>query len=128
MLLTAALVAATAFGAGVQPQTVSVTLAAGGSTNVDKIVTTTKLAPQSDFVFLADNTGSMGPSINDVKANAQAIIDAIEAAGATSAVYGAGNYQDFFLRHDGLPVRVPAQPGPDERDRCEDRDPELECG
>jgi hypothetical protein len=58
-------------------------------------VQTTKLPPKSDFVFLADNTSSMTPSIDDVKANAQTVIDAIEASGATDARYGVGNYEDF---------------------------------
>jgi hypothetical protein len=90
-----AFVAATnAFSAGVTPKTVTVNLNPGGSTTVAKDVETTKLPPNSDFVFLADNTGSMGPSIDDVKANAQSIIDAIEASGATNARYGVANYQD----------------------------------
>jgi hypothetical protein len=86
---------APALGAGVTPKTVEVTLQAGASTDVAKAVQTTKLPPKSDFVFLADNTGSMGAQINDVKANSQAIIDAIEGAGATDARYGVANYQDF---------------------------------
>jgi hypothetical protein len=94
-LVVAALAAVPAFGAGVTPQTVSLQLNPGQSATVTKEVQTTKLPPKSDFVFLADNTGSMGPSISDVKANAQTIIDAIEASGATDALYGVGNYQDF---------------------------------
>jgi hypothetical protein len=92
--LVAVVAAPQALSAGVTPKTVNVTLSPGESTTVDKAVQTTKLPPDSDFVFLADNTGSMGPSINDVKTNAQAIIDAIEASGATNARYGVANYQD----------------------------------
>ena len=51
------------------PKSVEVTLQAGASTDVAKSVQTTKLPPKSDFVFLADNTGSMGAQIDDVKAN-----------------------------------------------------------
>jgi hypothetical protein len=80
--------------AGVTPKTVNLKLNPGESVTIGKDVQTTKLPPDSDFVFLADNTGSMGSSINDVKANSQAIIDAIEAAGATNARYGVANYQD----------------------------------
>jgi hypothetical protein len=94
-LVGSALAAVPAFGAGVSPQTVSLQLNPGQSATVTKQVQTTKLPPKSDFVFLADNTGSMGPSINDVKSNAQTIVDAIEASGATDARYGVGNYQDF---------------------------------
>jgi hypothetical protein len=102
-LMVVALIAAAsfavpyAFSAGVTPQSVSLNLNPGESATVAKSVQTTRLAPNSDFVFLADNTGSMGPSINDVKANSQSIIDAIQAAGATNAEYGVGNYQDFQL-------------------------------
>src|SRR5215208_1896511 len=94
-LVVAALAAVPALGAGVTPQTVSLQLNPGQSATVTKQVETTKLPPKSDFVFLADNTGSMGPSIADVKANAQSVIDAIEGAGATDAQYGVGDYQDF---------------------------------
>jgi hypothetical protein len=83
-----------ALSAGVTPKTVNVTLSPGESTTVAKAVQTSKLPPDSDFVFLADNTGSMGPSIASVKSNAQAIIDTIEGLGATNAMYGVANYQD----------------------------------
>ena len=92
--LSAIVAVPNAFSAGVTPKTVNVNLNPGQSTTVAKSVETTKLAPNSDFVFLADNTGSMQPSIDDVKANAQSIIDAIEASGATNARYGVANYQD----------------------------------
>jgi hypothetical protein len=94
-LVVAALAAVPAFGAGVSPQTVSLQLNPGQSATVTKEVQTTKLPPKSDFVFLADNTSSMTPSIDDVKANAQTVIDAIEGSGATDARYGVGNYEDF---------------------------------
>ena len=86
--------AAPGFGVGVTPQQVSVDLPPGGSTTVSKAVDTTKLPPASDFLFLADTTGSMGPSIADVKANAQLIINAIEGAGAADGRYAVANYRD----------------------------------
>src|SRR5919201_1121668 len=92
--LSAIVAVPNAFSAEVTPKTVNVNLNPGQSTTVAKSVETTKLPPDSDFVFLADNTGSMQPSIDDVKANAQSIIDAIEASGATNARYGVANYQD----------------------------------
>jgi hypothetical protein len=82
------------FGVGVTPQQVTVTLPPGGSTTVSKAVETAKLPPASDFLFLADTTGSMGPSIADVKANAQTIINAIEGAGAADGRYAVANYRD----------------------------------
>jgi hypothetical protein len=93
--LVLALVAAVpGLGQGVTPQQVTVTLPPGGSTTVTKAVETSKLPPASDFLFLADTTGSMGPSIADVKANAQLIINAIEGAGAADGRYAVANYRD----------------------------------
>lgn len=91
----AGIAAPAAWGAGVTPKAVQLELDPGESQQVAKSVDTERLPPNSDFVFLADNTGSMGSAIADVKANAQEIIDAIEAAGATDARYGVANYQDF---------------------------------
>src|SRR5262249_36680436 len=82
------------FGAGVTPQQVTATLPPGGSMTVAKAVETNKLPPASDFLFLADTTGSMGPSIANVKANAQVIINAIETAGAADGRYAVANYRD----------------------------------
>ena len=87
-------VAAPGFGVGVTPSQVTVTLPPGGSTTVSKAVATAKLPPASDFLFLADTTGSMGSSIADVKANAQTIINAIEGAGAADGRYAVANYRD----------------------------------
>lgn len=87
--------ASAAGAAGVTPGEVNIALDPGGSQVVQKDVETSRLPPTSDFVFPADNTGSMGPAINDVKANAQAIIDSIEGAGATDARYAVANYEDF---------------------------------
>lgn len=86
--------AASSLAQGVTPQQVTLTLSPGESTTVDKEVETARLPPASDFLFLADTTGSMGPSIADVRANAQLIINAIEAAGAADARYAVANYRD----------------------------------
>ncbi len=81
---------------GVHPQTVNVTLAQGESTTIAKTVETSSdgVLPKLDVFFLADTTGSMGPAINDVKANAAAILSAIDANSSDSR-YGAGDYKDF---------------------------------
>ena len=52
-----------AMSAGVTPKTVFLKLNPGQSVTIDKSVETTKLPPDSDFVFLADNTGSMEPTM-----------------------------------------------------------------
>src|SRR5262245_25625299 len=87
-------VAIPGFGAGVTPQTVTATLPPGGSMTVAKAVVTNKLPPASDFLFLADTTGSMGSSIANVKANAALIINAVETAGAADGRYAVANYRD----------------------------------
>ena len=95
LVFVLALVAAVpGLGQGVTPQQVTVSLPPGGSTMVAKAVETNPLPPASDFLFLADTTGSMGPSIDDVKTNAQAIINAIEGAGAADGRYAVANYRD----------------------------------
>ncbi len=81
-------------GQGVTLLQVTVDLPPAGSTTVTKAVETNPLPPASDFLFLADTTGSMGPSIDDVKANAQLIINAIEGAGAADGRYAVANYRD----------------------------------
>jgi hypothetical protein len=47
-----------------------------------------------DVYFLADNTGSMGPAIANVRAGASAIMSALVGLGL-DIQFGVGNYQDF---------------------------------
>ena len=79
---------------GVTPQTVTVSLKPGEHHTVTKTVTTPTILPRPDVYFLADTTGSMSPVLADVKANAAAILAAVD-AGATDPRYGAGQYKDF---------------------------------
>ena len=52
------------------------------------------IAQKVDVYFLADNTGSMGPAIANVKAGASAILSTL--AGIVSDIqFGVGNYHDF---------------------------------
>ena len=80
--------------AQVTPPTVNATLAPGQSLTVTKNVGTPFVPPQADFYFLSDTTGSMGPTIAAVKANANAIMTLLSAGGTNSA-FGAGDYKDF---------------------------------
>lgn len=50
---------------------------------------------KTDVYFLADNTGSMGNVIDEIQANATAMVNAIAALPGVDAVFGVGNYQDF---------------------------------
>jgi hypothetical protein len=89
---------------GVDPKTVDLLLHPGDSTKITKTVTTPEILPKPDIYFLADTTGSMGPAIANVKANATAILGQIDAA-ANDPQYGAGQYRDFLsssfaYRHD----------------------------
>jgi hypothetical protein len=80
--------------AQVSPATVVATLAPGQSMTVTKTVPTPFVPATADFYFLADTTGSMGPTIAAVKANATAIMTALSGSGTNSA-FGAGDYKDF---------------------------------
>ncbi len=56
-----------ALAAGVDPSSVSTTLASGASTTITKTVHTPAVPPKVDIVFLADTTGSMGSAIANVQ-------------------------------------------------------------
>lgn len=85
-----------ASGAGVDPSSVSATLSSGTSTTVTKTVHTPAIPPNPDIVFLADNTGSMGPAASNVAANATAIMNAVNAGvpAGSIAEFAAANYLD----------------------------------
>ncbi len=79
---------------GITPPTVTKLIFPGESAVVDKTVTTPAIPPTPDIYFLADTTGSMGPAIANVQANATNILNAV--AGLTNnPQFGAGNYRDF---------------------------------
>jgi hypothetical protein len=90
LVLTASALAASQ----VDPSTVNVTLAPGGSTTVPKTVHTPEIPPNPDIVFLADTTGSMGTAINNVRTNAATIMSQVLAAQPT-AQFAAAEYKDF---------------------------------
>jgi hypothetical protein len=92
MLLTLAL--ALPAVAQVNPPVVEEELAPGGSMTLTKEVTTPPIPPNPDIYFMCDTTGSMGPIIAAMQANADSILAAIVAAQPT-AQFGVGNYKDF---------------------------------
>ncbi len=75
----------------------------------EKITVTIPAQPigeKVDVYFLADNTGSMGPAINDVKTGAGTIFNALRGTGL-DIQFGVGNYKDFtdpdpFLNQQGI--------------------------
>jgi hypothetical protein len=79
---------------GVDPASVELTLAPGESEDVAKTVHTPQVLPTPDIYFLADSTGSMGPVIASVQADAAAVLAAVDGL-ANDPRYGAGDYKDF---------------------------------
>lgn len=80
--------------AQVEPPVVEAELAPGESMMLIKEVTTPPIPPNPDIYFICDTTGSMGPIIAAMQANADAMLAAIVAAQPT-AQFGVGNYKDF---------------------------------
>ena len=79
---------------GVEPASVTLAGNPGDSFTVTKTVHTPVIPPRPDVVFLADTTGSMGPAIANVKANATSIMTAVRTAQLDSD-FGVANYTDF---------------------------------
>ena len=79
---------------GVQPASVSDSLAPGASLDVPKTVHTPEILPTPDIYFLADTTSSMGAVIANVQADAGAVLTAVDGL-ASDPRYGAGDYKDF---------------------------------
>jgi len=77
LLFTLALVVPAIANGPVVPPEVTVALQPGEVVEVDKTVTTPVIPPKPDIYFVSDTTGSMGPAIAQVKANASAIMSGI---------------------------------------------------
>jgi hypothetical protein len=97
--------AAFAANPGVEPQIVQQAVRAGDCVTITKVVHTPVLPPKPDIVFLADNTGSMGPAIANVQDNAEAILAAIEAA-EPEAQFAVASYTDFECPTNPYPYRL----------------------
>src|SRR4051794_4284498 len=92
--VAAALVAtAVAAAAGVDPASVSTTLASGSSTTIAKTVHTPAIPPNPDIVFLADVTSSMSGAIANVASEATNIMNQVRSAQPT-AEFGVASYTD----------------------------------
>jgi hypothetical protein len=100
VLAVGALGTTPAFADSIAPDTFSATLAVGGSTTVDKVVTISlsRTSPV-DVFFLVDTTGSMGSTIADVRTGFADIVTAL-AGIAGDVAFGVGEYKDVS---DGLP-------------------------
>jgi hypothetical protein len=79
---------------GVQPSSVTDSLAPGASLDVEKTVHTPEILPTPDIYFLADTTASMGAVIANVQADAAAVLSTVDGL-ANDPRYGAGDYKDF---------------------------------
>lgn len=79
---------------GVVPASFSGSLAPGASVQVQKTVHTPEILPKPDIYFLADTTGSMGPVLSAVQADAAAVLATVDLQ-ANDPRYGAGDYKDF---------------------------------
>lgn len=79
--------------ATISPTSYSTTIGVGETVTVEKTVTIEDgdVASKVDFYFLADNTGSMGGVIGNVKSTAGALLTALDAAYADAA-FGVGRY------------------------------------
>ncbi len=78
------------------PLTVSQELPPGGSVDVTKLVTTPSGPPAKlDVLFLVDTTGSMQPSIDNVKTNAANIMNTVRAQVPDSQFAVAGYRDDY---------------------------------
>lgn len=84
---------AVAGASGVDPASYSATLASGSSATITKTVHTPAIPANPDIVLLSDTTGSMGPAIANVAANANTIMSTV-AADQPTAQFAAAEYKD----------------------------------
>ena len=94
--LAFALVGSVLADPGVSPASVSKDADPGTSLNVDKVVTTPEILPKPDVVLLIDVTGSMGGSIENLKANLVNVISDVSRVqpNAQFAVASFGDFRD----------------------------------
>lgn len=90
----------------VSPATVVRSLDPGGSTTVDKTVTTPAVPPKPDVVLLVDGTASMAESIKNVKRNLSAVTASVRAAQPDSR-FAVATYRDATDGHRAFEVLQP---------------------
>lgn len=81
------------YAQGLDPASVTATIRTGDSSVVAKTVITPAIPPRPDVCFLADTTGSMGPALANVKANATMIMNLVRAVQPDSQ-FCAAQYRD----------------------------------
>jgi uncharacterized repeat protein (TIGR01451 family) len=88
--------ASVALGFGVEPTSYSNTVSSGSSVTITKTVHTPPIPPNPDIVFLSDTSGSMGPVLSNVEANASSIMNTVSKAQPPGAVaeFAAADYKD----------------------------------
>ncbi|HET8606773.1 MAG TPA: hypothetical protein VFL66_07050 [Gaiellaceae bacterium] len=115
-----ALATAAVTTASLSPASATFTLRPGdatlGTATETKTVGVPTNPPKADIEIAIDTTGSMGPSINDAKADALAIVSGVDALGADTeysvisfkdAVDGSGEYQELQdFTADGTAVQA----------------------
>jgi hypothetical protein len=79
---------------GVSPASVTKTGDPGYSFNVDKVVTTPEIPPKPDVVLLVDVTGSMGPTIANIKTNLDKVISSVTGT-QPNARFAVASFGDF---------------------------------
>lgn len=103
MLLAAALcmamVPATSFGS-LTPDTLKATLHAGESVSEHKVVHVASTPPKADIVFAFDCTGSMGDTLDDFEAQANAIMNDLKALPGTDFTFGVTSHKDYPNSYD----------------------------
>ena len=97
--------AAQAVTPGVDPPTYTNSLNPGDSVTITKTVHTPIIPPKPDIIFLADTTGSMGPTLANVQANATTIMNTIRTAQSDSA-FAAAQYKDFDCGLDAFAFKL----------------------
>jgi len=93
VLISLMLAAPASAGTGVSPPSLRAALESGSSVTITKTVHTPPIPPNPDIVFLSDTTGSMGPAIANVRANATSIMNKVIAVQPT-AEFAAAEYKD----------------------------------
>lgn len=94
-----------ALAGSISPATFEATIAVGESVKVTKTVTTAATgASKVDVFFLADDTGSMGGVIGNVKSTAGALLTSLQGA-YTDVAFGVGSYDGDPV--EGVPIGSP---------------------
>ncbi len=101
-LLIAQLSVAAAMGSDIQPRSVDVVIFPGGSSGVEKTVTTPGLPPVVDICLLEDETGSFYDDIGNLQAAAEGIFDDVTAA-SPDAQFAVAGFRDYPVTPYGEP-------------------------